>query len=217
MQGTRTAQHGRMMASNSSAARSIGTRETRRVRSRKWGSKRSWQRPILRRRITPTTTTMQNQITNQLLLFGIRPGEYQITTHPTGEIEITVAGNAVAVIPPYGLQLNRGWVLGGMSFENLPLVVSAVVAALLRCRHTGGTAPHTPTLPAPRVWCALCGKWGDHGSGSCPHLAGNSLERTTLALSLSMVENTSPPCGGEVTIPRLGIYPTDNHSPEDYE
>ena len=147
---------------------------------------------------------MQNQITNQLLLFGIQPGEYQITTHPTGEIEITVRGNAVAVIPTIGrkvIQLNRGWTLDRIPGDSLILAVSAVVAALLRCRHTEGTV-----IPAPRVWCALCGKWGDHGSGSCPTFT-----------ALSMVENTSPPCGGEVAIPRLGIYPTDNHSPEDYE
>lgn len=134
---------------------------------------------------------MQNQITNQLLLFGIRPEEYQITTHPTGEIEITVRGNAVAVIPTIGrkvIQLNRGWTLDRIPGNSLILAVSAVITALLRCRHTEGTADQTVyRLPVPAP------------------------------ATLSMVENTSPPCGGEVAIPRLGVYSTDNHSPESYE
>lgn len=27
-----------------------------------------------------------------------------------------------------------------------------------------------PQGPAEKLWCAMCGKWGDHGSGSCPEL-----------------------------------------------
>lgn len=27
-----------------------------------------------------------------------------------------------------------------------------------------------PPGPAEKLWCAMCGKWGDHGSGSCPEL-----------------------------------------------
>ena len=143
-------------------------------------------------------TTMQNQITNQLLLFGIQPGEYQIATHPTGEIEITVAGNAVAVIPTTGrkvIQLNQGWTLDRIPGDSLILAVSAVVAALLRCRHTERVCGVDLALPG----------------------ADQTVYRLPVPATLSMVENTSPPCGGEVAIPRLGIYPTDNHSPESYE
>ena len=155
---------------------------------------------------------MQNQIMNQLLLFGIQPGEYQITTHAAGETEITVLGNTVAIIPMIGrkaIQLNREWTLDRIPRDSLILAVSAVVAALLRCRHTAAPRPQLGTLPAPRLWCAACGKWGDHGSGSCP----------TISPRLGAMVETKPSLrGGETaTIPRLGIYPTDNHSPEEYE
>jgi hypothetical protein len=191
----------------------------------------------------PNNTTMQNQITNQLLLFGIQPGEYQITTHLAGEIEITAGGNTITVIPMIGrkaIQLNRKWTLDRIPSESVILAVSAVVAALLRCRHTAAPRPQIgtlPALPAPRLWCAACGKWGDHGSGSCPTIshaatlpaprpqhgaAGTPWQRLG-ALQVSplleaMVDKTPSLRGGETaTIPRLGIYPTDNHSPEDYE
>lgn len=125
---------------------------------------------------------MQNQIMNQLLLFGIQPGDYQITTHPAGETEITVLGNTVAIIPMIGrkaIQLNREWTLDRIPGDSVILAVSAVVTALLRCRHTA--IPISPLLGA-------------------------------------MVETKPSLCGGETaTIPRLGIYATDNHSPEEYE
>lgn len=150
---------------------------------------------------------MQNQIMNQLLLLGIQPGEYAITTHATGETEITVLGNTVSVIPMIGrkaIQLNREWTLDRIPADSVILAVSAVVAALLRCRHTAARIS-----PAPRLWCAACGKWGDHGSGSCP---------TILPRLGAMVEKTPSLRGGETaTTPRLGIYTTDNHSPEEYE
>ena len=127
---------------------------------------------------------MQNEIMNQLLLFGIQPGEYQITTHPAGETEIIVLGNTVAVIPMIGrkaIQLNREWTLDRIPGDNVILAVSAVVAALLRCRHTAArTIPISPRLGA-------------------------------------MVETKPSLRGGEAAIPKLGIYTTDNHSPEDYE
>jgi hypothetical protein len=162
---------------------------------------------------------MQNQIMNQLLLFGIQPGDYVITTHPAGETEITVLGNTVAIIPMIGrkaIQLNREWTLDRIPGDSVILAVSAVVAALLRCRHTEAPRTVTPKIPwtrailsAPRLWCAACGKWGDHGSGSCP----------TISPRLgAMVDKTPSLRGGEAaTTPRLGIYATDNHSPEDYE
>jgi hypothetical protein len=160
----------------------------------------------------PNNTTMQNQIMNQLLLFGIQPGEYQITTHPAGETEITVGGNTVAIIPMIGrkaIQLNREWTLDRIPGDSVILAVSAVVAALLHCRHTAAPRPQI-ALPAPRLWCAACGKWGDHGSGSC----------TTIQVSPrlgAMVDKTPSLRGGEAAITKLGIYTTDNHSPEEYE
>lgn len=173
---------------------------------------------------SPNNTTMQNQIMNQLLLFGIQPREYAITTHPAGETEITVGGNTVAIIPMIGrraIQLNREWTLDRIPGDSLILAVSAVVAALLRCRHTAAPRTVTPKIPwtratlsAPRAWCAACGKWGDHGSGSCATITHLPI----LPLLGAMVETKPSLCGGETaTIPRLGIYPTDNHSPEDYE
>jgi hypothetical protein len=175
-------------------------------------------------------TTMQNQITNQLTIFGIRPGEYTITTHPTGEIEIAMQGNTVAIVPAIGrksIVLDRQWTLDRIPSDGLVLAVSSVVAALLRCRHTE-PEPSVPVLPTPSL---------------------TSFMPALPALPFSMVEKTPSPCGGEAAkpshhetgvrgldfrvypdiagretylggegaIPRLGIYPTDNHSPEEYE
>jgi len=160
---------------------------------------------------------MQNQIMNQLLLFGIQPGEYQITTHAAGETEITVLGNTVAIIPMIGrkaIQLNREWTLDRIPSDSLVLAVSAVIAALLRCRRPqSATLPplSVPTLPAPRP---------QHGAAGTPwqRLGGLPALPISSQLSETMVEKTPSLRGGETaTIPRLGIYPTDNHSPEDYE
>jgi hypothetical protein len=143
---------------------------------------------------------MQNQIMNQLLLFGIQPGEYQITAHPAGETEITVGGNTVAIIPMIGrkaIQFNREWTLDRIPGDSVILAVSAVVAALLRCRHTAAPRTVTPKIP-----------WTRSTISSLP-----------ISPRLGAMVETKPSLrGGETaTIPRLGIYPTDNHSPEEYE
>jgi len=144
---------------------------------------------------------MQIQITNQLLLFGIMPHEYTVLTQPWGETTIGVAGHTVAVIPATGrksIVLDRQWTLDRIHSDSLVLAVSAVIAALLRCRRpVADTLPPLtiPTLPAPHK--------PQHGAAGTPwkRLGGITPLPTSQIPSQNntetMVDKTPSPCGGE--------------------
>jgi len=174
---------------------------------------------------------MQIQITNQLLLFGIMPHEYTVLTQPWGETTIGVAGHTVAVIPATGrksIVLDQQWTLDRIPSDSLVLAVSAVIAALLRCRRPVADAlppMSIPALPAPQHGAAGT-PWGKLGglppiprtvTTECHTCGGGTGQASpcVCALSISpplgaMVDKTPSPCGGEAAT-------TDKHSPEMYE